>query len=130
MLAEADNGATSGIVQAIGLMPEKRLRAAMFTCEPVDSAELHAFGSVLRLVPADELPEAAHAVATTIAAKHTNAIRGLKAAMAGTIGRDIRTAYRQELSYTSELNTSGEGREARGDFVEGRRAGYPTGSQQ
>ena len=127
VLAEADNGATSGIVQAIGLMPDKRLRAAMFTCEPVDSAELHAHGSVLRLVPKNELPEAARALAATIAAKRTNVIRGLKAAMAGSIGRDIRTAYRQELSYTFELNASGEARQARGDFVEGRRNGYTTG---
>jgi enoyl-CoA hydratase len=126
VLSEADNGATSGIVHAIGLMPEKRLRAAMFTCEPVDSAELHRFGSVLRLVPADELPAAARGLAATIAAKRTNVIRGLKAAMAGTIGRDIRTLYRQELSYTFELNISGEAREARGDFVEGRRVGYLT----
>jgi enoyl-CoA hydratase len=127
VLAEADNGATSGVVQASGLMPEKRLRAAMFTCEPVDSAELHAFGSVLRLVPADELPGAARALAGTIAAKRPNVIRGLKAAMAGSIGRDLRAAYRQELSYTLELNMSGEAREARGDFVAGRRAGYRTG---
>jgi len=127
VLAEADNGATAGIVQAIGLMPEKRLRAAMFTCEPVDSAELHAFGSVLRLVRADELPAAALELARTIAAKRTNVIRGLKAAMAGSIGRDLRTAYRQELSYTFELNISGEAREARGDFVEGRRGSYTNG---
>jgi enoyl-CoA hydratase len=127
VLAEADNGATSGIVQAIGLMPEKRLRAAMFTCEPVDSAELHHHGSVLRLVPAPDLPAAALEVAATVAGKRTNVIRGLKAAMAGTLGRDIRTAYRQELSYTFELNISGEAREARGDFVEGRRGSYVEG---
>lgn len=124
VLAEADNGATSGVVQAIGLMPDKRLRAAMFTCEPVAAAELHAHGSVLRLVPADELPAAARAVATTIASKRTAVIRGLKASMAGSIGRDIRTAYRQELSYTFELNISGEAHDARDDFVRGRRPGY------
>ena len=44
VLAEADNGATSGVVQAVGLMPDKRLRAAMFTCEPVDVAEHHGGG--------------------------------------------------------------------------------------
>lgn len=124
VLAEADNGATSGIVQAIGLMPEKRLRAAMFTCEPVDSSELLTHGSVLRLVPPDDLPAAAHEVASTIAGKRTNVIRGLKVAMAGSIGRDIRAAYRQELSYTYELNISGDARAARGDFVDGRRSGY------
>jgi enoyl-CoA hydratase len=127
VLAEADNGATTGIIQAIGLMPEKRLRAALFTCEPVDSGELLAFGSVLKLVPPDELRAAALAVARTISGKRTNVIRGLKSALAGSIGRDIRTAYRQELSYTFELNISGEAREARGDFVEGRRAGYTNG---
>jgi enoyl-CoA hydratase len=129
VLAEADNGATSGVVQASGLMPDKRLRAAMFTCEPVDAAELHSYGSVLRLVPADELPAAARGLATTIAGKRTNVIRGLKSAMAGSIGRDIRTSYRQELSYTFELNISGEAREARADFVEGRRAGYATADE-
>jgi enoyl-CoA hydratase len=124
VLAEADNGATSGVVQASALMPDKRLRAAMFSCEPVQSDELHGYGSVLRLVPADELPAAARALATTIAGKRTNVIRGLKAAMAGSIGRNIRDAYRQEVSYTLELNMSGEAREARGDFVDGRRLGY------
>lgn len=128
VLAEADNGATSGIVQAIGLMPEKRLRAAMFSCEPVDATELHGFGSVLRLVPPEELPGAARAVAATVAAKRPAVIRGLKAAMAGTLGRDIRAAYRQELSYTYELNMSGDAHEARGDFIEGRRGSYPNGS--
>jgi enoyl-CoA hydratase len=127
VLAEADNGATSGVVQASALMPDKRLRAAMFTCEPVQSDELHGYGSVLRLVPADELPEAARALATTIAGKRTNVIRGLKAAMAGSIGRNIRDAYRQEVSYTLELNMSGEAGEARGDFVDGRRVGYAAG---
>lgn len=128
VLAEADNGATSGVIQASGLMPDKRLRAAMFTCEPVDAAELHGYGSVLRLVPADELRAAALEVAATIARKRTNVIRGLKAAMAGSIGRDLRDAYRQEVSYTLELNMSGEAREARADFAEGRRAGYRAAS--
>lgn len=124
VLAEADNGATSGIVQAIGLMPEKRLRAALFTCEPVPVEELVGFGSVLRLVEPDDLPAAALALAQTVAAKRAAVIRGLKSAMAGSIGRDIRTAYRQELSYTLELNMSGEAREARSDFTEHRRPGY------
>jgi enoyl-CoA hydratase len=124
VLAEADNGATSGIVQAIGLMPEKRLAAAMFTCEPVDSAELHTHGSVYRLVPTAELPGAALELAAKVASKRTNVIRGLKAAMAGSIGRDIRKSYRQELSYTFELNISGEARDAREDFVSGRRGSY------
>lgn len=130
VLAEADNGATSGIIQAIGLLPDKRLRAAMFTCAPFYSEELLAHGSVLRLVPADELAGAARELAATIAAKRTNVIRGLKSAMADSIGRDIRSLYRREVSYTLELNMSGEARDARGDFVEGRRPGYTEKSGQ
>lgn len=125
VLAEADNGAASGSLQARGLMPEKRMRAAMFTCEPVDAAELVGYGSVLRLVPAEELPQAARALAHTIAAKRSAVIRALKASMGPPIGAgDLRAQYRQELSHTYELNMSGDARAARGDFVEGRRTGY------
>ncbi len=94
VLAEADNGAASGIIQAIGLMPEKRLRAALFTAEPVTAEELHHFGSVLRLVPAEELPAAAHRLAVTIAGKNPAVLRALKAATDDSIGRDIRGVYR------------------------------------
>lgn len=124
VLAEADNGATSGIVHAAGLLPEKRLKAAMYTCEPFFAEELRAYGSVHAVVPAGELADTARGIAGQIAAKRPNVIKGLKAAIAGTIGRDIRGSYRQELSYTLELNMSGEASDARGDFVDGRRAGY------
>lgn len=129
VLAEADNGATSGIVQAAGLLPEKRLRAAMYTCEPFFAEELHAYGSVYRVVPAQQLADTARDIATTVAAKRTAVVRGLKAAINGTIARDIRKAYRQELSYTLELNMSGEAHDARGDFLEGRRSGYQHGNE-
>lgn len=124
VLAEADNGAASGAIQAIGLMPDKRLRAALFTAEPVDAAELHAFGSVLRLVPAEQLPAQAHKLAATIASKRPAVIRALKAATNGSIGRDIRGAYRAELAHTFELNIRGEAQTLRDDFLSGRRTGY------
>lgn len=124
VLGEADNGAASGIIQAIGLMPEKRLRAALFTAEPVDAAELHAFGSVLRLVAAEELPAAARALAATIAGKNPAVIRALKAATDGSIGRDIRGAYQRELAYTLDLNLRGHAQGLRDDFVQGRRGSY------
>jgi enoyl-CoA hydratase len=124
VLAEADNGAASGIIQAIGLMPEKRLRAALFTAEPVDAAELHAFGSVLRLVPAEELPAAARALAATIASKNPAVLRALKAATDESIGRDIRSVYRRELAHTLDLNLRGEAHGLRDDFVQGRRGSY------
>ncbi len=129
VLAEADNGATSGIVQVAGLLPEKRLQAAMYTCEPFFAEELHAYGSVYQVVPAHELVDAARAVAIKVATKRAPVIRGIKSSIKGTIGRDIRKAYRQELSYTLELNMSGVASEARGEFVDGGRAGYQHGDE-
>jgi enoyl-CoA hydratase len=125
VLAEADNGATSGGVQALGLLPERRLRAAMFTCEPFDIAELHAYGSVYHVEPTLEAALArALALAETIAAKAPRVIRGLKAALNNTAARDLRTLYRQELSYTFELNMLGDAARARQTFLDGTRAGY------
>lgn len=124
VLAEADNGAASGIIQAIGLMPEKRLRAALFTAEPVDAAELLAFGSVLRLVPAEELPAAARSLAATIAGKSPAVIRALKTATDESIGRDIRGVYRRELAHTLDLNLRGAAHGLREDFLRGRRGSY------
>ena len=126
VLAEADNGAASGAIQASGLMPEKRLRAALFTAEPVTAEELHHFGSVLRLVAAEDLPAAARALAATIASKRPAVIRALKAATNDSIGRDIRGVYRRELAYTLDLNLRGEAQSLREDFVAGRRTGYLT----
>ena len=130
VLAEADNGAASGMIQAIGLMPEKRLRAALFTAEPVMSEELHHFGSVLRLVPASDLTAAAKELAATIAAKNPAVIRALKAATDDSIGRDIRAVYRRELAYTLDLNLRGEAQGLRDDFVSGRRGSYLDSGEQ
>lgn len=125
VLAEVDNGATSGGAQALGLLPAKRVRAAMLTADPVDAEELHAHGSVYRLVEAEEVAPTAFALARQIAAKSPAVVRRLKLALNASSGLDdLRTRYRQELSYTYELNLIGEAQARRGDFVEGRRGSY------
>jgi len=125
VLAEADNGATTGGVQALGLLPERRLRAAMFTCEPFDIAELQAYGRVYHVeATADAAVARAFAVAATIAAKAPRVIRSLKASLNNTAGRDLRRLYRQELSYTFELNMLGDSGKARQTFLDGSRDGY------
>lgn len=125
VLAEVDNGATTGGVQALGLLPERRLRAAMFTCEPFDIAELKAYGSVYHVEPtADAAVAKAFDVAATIASKAPRVIRAMKAALNNTAGRDLRRLYRQELSYTFELNMLGDARAARQTFLDGTRDGY------
>jgi enoyl-CoA hydratase len=125
VLAEVDNGATSGAAQALGLLPEKRLRAAMFTADPIDAEELHAHGSIYRLVDADDVMLVARQVAGHIAAKSPAVVRRLKLSLNASSGLDgLRSRYRQELSYTYELNLLGDAQKGRADFVEGRRASY------
>jgi enoyl-CoA hydratase len=125
VLAEVDNGATSGGAQALGLVPAKRLRAAMFTAEPIDAAELQAYGSIYRLVAPDEVVSTAFRVAEVIAAKSPAVVRRLKQSLNASAGvDDLRRRYRLELSYTYELNLLGEARDLRETFVDGRRSGY------
>jgi enoyl-CoA hydratase len=124
VLAEVDNGATGGAIQAIGLMPDKRLRTAMFTCEPVPAEELHAYGSIQRIVPEADLAGVAQALAETIATKPPAVVRAAKKAINASVGRRIHDLYRQELSYTYELNLTGDAYAARETFVSGTREGY------
>ncbi len=124
VLAEADNGAASGVVQALGLLPDKRVRSAMFTCEPFGADELLRHGSVYRVTTADELLPSARAVAATIAAKSPGVIRALKQSMNRSLDRDLVSRYRAEMSYTYELNMTGDARAARGTFIDGSRGSY------
>jgi enoyl-CoA hydratase len=127
VLAEADNGAASGVVQALGLLPEKRVRSAMFTCEPFEAEELHRYGSVYAITTDGDLLSKAHEVAATIAAKSPAVIRALKQSMNRSTARDLVSKYRAEMSYTYELNMTDEARRARGTFVDGTRGSYVPG---
>jgi enoyl-CoA hydratase len=124
VLAEIDNGATSGAIQAIGLMPEKRMRKAMFTCEPVFADELERYGSIAALVAEADVVETARQLAEVIAAKAPVVVRRAKASIDRAVGRDIRTVGRTEMSYTFELNLLGEASAARQTFLDGTRGSY------
>lgn len=119
-LAEIDFGATAGAIQAVSLIPERRLRAAMYTAEPVPAAELAAHGTILALVPADDLAATARDLAGRIAAKDRRSVRAMKASLDGSIARRIRDHYRAEISHTYELNMLGVAAAARARFLAGR----------
>ena len=126
VLAEIDNGATAGAVQALRLMPEKRVRAAMMTAEPVLAQELHELGTIYRLVDTpDAVAGEAMAVAATIAGKSPEAMRRLKLSLNNsTKAHELVTLYRAEMSYTYELNILGEASAGRTAFIDGTRDGY------
>lgn len=115
-LAEIDFGATAGAIQAVGLMPERRLREAMFTAEPVRAFELAGYGTLNALVPNEDLVATARGLAERIAAKDRRAIRAMKASIDGSVARRIRHCYRAEISHTYELNMLGLAAAARAKF--------------
>jgi enoyl-CoA hydratase len=125
VLAEIDNGATAGGAQALRILPEKRLRAAMMTAEPVTSEELLAYGSIYRISRADRIVKDAHDLASKIAAKNAAAMRRLKRSLNNTTRTsDVELLYRAELSYTYELNIIGDASAERSAFIAGTRGSY------
>src|SRR5215213_10015570 len=67
-LPEVDRGALGAATHLARLVPQQKMRAMVYTAATATAAELHHFGSVLRVVPRDGLREAALEVAAAIAA--------------------------------------------------------------
>jgi enoyl-CoA hydratase len=107
-------------------MPEKRVRAAMMTAEPVLAQELHGLGSVYRLVGTPgEVAAASLAVAAQVASKSPEAMRRLKASLNNTTkAQELTTLYRAEMSYTYELNIMGVASDGRTAFIDKKRGSY------
>jgi enoyl-CoA hydratase len=118
-LPEVDRGALGAATHLSRLVPQQLMRAMVYTCATVTSQQLHAFGSVLRVVPAPELRAAALAVAGEIAGKAPGVIRLAKQSLNGIDPVDVRRSYRYEQGFTFELNLTGAGGAARQRFVDG-----------
>jgi enoyl-CoA hydratase len=119
-LPEVDRGALGAATHLSRLVPQHKMRAMVYTSATATAAELHAFGSVLRVVPRDELRDAAREVAGEIAAKSPVVIRAAKESLNGIDLWDVKRSYRFEQGFTFELNLSGVADEHRDAFVEGR----------
>jgi enoyl-CoA hydratase len=130
VLAEIDYGATSGGIQALKLMPEKRARAAMMTAEPVPAEELHAQGTIHSIEAGpEEAAAAGRALAARIAAKNPAAMRRLKQSLNNSArAHEVEAIYRAELSYTYELNIMGDAGRARSAFIAGGSKGHAPSS--
>src|SRR5213593_543560 len=68
-LPEVDRGALGAATHLSRLVPQHKMRAMVYTSATATAAELHAFGSVLEVVPQADLRDTALAVAAGIAAK-------------------------------------------------------------
>lgn len=115
-LPEVDRGALGAATHLARLVPQHRMRAMMYTSATATAAELHAYGSILKVVRRDQLHDAALEVARQIAAKDPAVIRAAKESLNGIDPVDIRRSYRHEQGYTFELNLSGVADKVRGEF--------------
>jgi enoyl-CoA hydratase len=119
-LPEVDRGALGAATHLARLVPQHKMRAMVYTSATATAAELHAFGSVLQVVPREELRATARALAGEIAAKSPMVIRAAKESLNGIDPVDVKRSYRFEQGFTFELNLLGVADEHRDAFVEGR----------
>jgi len=121
-LPEVERGALGAATHLARLVPQHRMRAMMYTSAAATAAELHGYGSVLRVVPRGQLQDAALEVARHIAAKDPAVIRAAKESLNGIDPVDVRRSYRYEQGYTFELNLSGVAARGRDEFGQENRA--------
>ncbi|MEU6121208.1 enoyl-CoA hydratase family protein [Streptomyces sp. NPDC047123] len=115
-LPELDRGALGAATHLARLVPQHLMRALYYTSRTATAAELHAHGSVWRVVPRAELPEAALELAREIARKDGTLLRFAKAAINGIDPVDVHRSYRFEQGFTFEANLSGLADRIREDF--------------
>ncbi len=123
-LPEVDRGALGAATHLARLVPQHRLRQMVYTCESATAAELHAYGSVYRVVPREQLRAAAFDIAEGLATKSPTILRAAKESLNGIDPVDVRRSYRFEQGFTYELTLAGVADEARHAFVEKRDADF------
>jgi len=114
---EVDRGALGAATHLARLVPQHLMRTMYYTSRTITAAELKPFGSVLEVVPRDQLDEAALGVAREVAAKDPRVIRAAKEALNGIDPVDVNRSYRFEQGFTFELNLAGVADEHRDEFV-------------
>ena len=115
-LPEVERGALGAATHLSRLVPQHRARALMYTAATATAAELHAYGSVLSVVPRERLRSTAFDVAREIATKDPRVIRMAKEAFNGIDPWDVKRSYRYEQGFTFELNLAGTSDRLRESF--------------
>jgi enoyl-CoA hydratase len=116
-LPEVKQGALGAATHLSRLVPQHRMRHMVYTAERATAQELASYGSVLKVVPREQLREAARDVAAQIAAINPTVMRAAKASLNGIDPVDVKRSYRFEQGFTFELNLTGVSDEARDSFV-------------
>jgi enoyl-CoA hydratase len=121
-IPEVDRGALGVATHLARFVPEHKLRAMYYTGATITAPELLAFGTIERVVPRDQLLDAAFDIAHTIAKKSSLVIRRAKESLNAIDPVDVKRSYRFEQGFTMELNVWGDSDELRQAFVDKRDA--------
>ena len=126
---EVDRGALGVGTHLARFVPQHKLRMMFYTGQMVTAQELLSYGTVERVVPRDQLMDAAREIAQVIAKKSTLVIRRAKESLNVIEPVDVKRAYRFEQGFTYELQLFGDSDELRQAFVDKRDAELRSGDE-
>ena len=123
-LPEVDRGAMGGAAHLQRMFGVQKTRYLIFTGDMIGAVEALRLGAIERVVPRDQLRDAALEVAGKIAAKSPTMIRIAKEALTGIEDGNLEAKYRWEQGFTLQAYMSPDSSETRSAFVEKRDAKF------
>ena len=127
---EVDRGALGAGAHLQRMFPLQKVRQMYFTGEMIDAEEAYRLNAIERIVPREELRDAAMELAQKIAAKSPTMIRLAKEALNGVEHGDVDKQYRWEQGFTAQAYLTAESQEARDAFVQKRDADFSSDSKK
>ncbi|MCU1717561.1 enoyl-CoA hydratase family protein [Pseudomonas sp. 5P_3.1_Bac2] len=123
-LPEVDRGAMGGGAHLQRLFPVQKVRYLFFTGDKIGAREAERYGFIERVVPREQLRDAALEIAGKIAAKSPAMIRIAKEALNGIEDGNLEDKYRWEQGFTLQAYNEADSAETRRAFVEKRDAKF------
>ncbi len=123
-MPEVDRGAMGGGAHLQRMFPVQKVRAMYFTGDFIDAQEAYRLGAVERVVPREELVDAARDIAKKIAEKSPIMIELAKEALNSIEDGNLEDKYRREQGYTLEAYRHQDSQEARDAFNQKRDADF------
>jgi enoyl-CoA hydratase len=117
---EVGVGVMGGAKHLSRLVPQQVMRLMYLTAEPVPAAEILPYGGVVRIVPDEDLLQAALELAARMTKHSTTALRTAKESLNTIEYMDLKAGYEFEQRLTGRLAGSDDSKEARLALVEKR----------
>lgn len=121
---EVDRGAMGGGAHLQRMFPVQKVRYMYFTGEPIDAQEAYRLGAIEKVVPREQLLDAAREIAAKVAEKSPRMIALAKEALTGIEDGNLEDKYRWEQGFTQEAYADPDSQEAKDAFVEKRDASF------